>query len=310
MGDADLYLRRMVAMRELSKVRPKNRLSRDSFYTAFRTYISPSALTNDNVRALARGVNYKSAREVRKAIQMATMWLRSAIRQKRYAVLIQAFRGTTKSSHWMAAKLARGVGRLPSAVVPYNAVEEALTRFRLALHQGVRTFVALEDGSYSGSDLVNIVTAFGQLVKQSGNVGGDDAVLYVAVGFASQRARSQVARAIATTGIPRRQIHFYAPKGMTSVRDFVQAQTGGTRNRLSRLLHDNMEKNKAMTIMAHKVPNSVSVPNFFALALASNHPSPYQDVRPPRPLPPALRGVQWPPFPSVPPVTRPRRRRR
>lgn len=244
---------------------PNAPLSRTQFQALVRTVARKQSdnwnagLTGNNVEALARGVNYKDGRNVRRAIGDATTWLKRRVGDKPYALIssddgsYDAHRPTRfKSDEWLAPQAVKAIGRWPAVVVPdgWGGVNARLRR------TGVNTFVYIDDATYSGTQIVDVIKTFRKHAPPASK-------LFVAVGFASKRARDLISQAADTSA----GVAFYVSSDMSNVEGFLATLPNNqAKKRMMDFLKVGREYNEqfvrrlSFAVMAHKVPDNISFP--------------------------------------------------
>ena len=263
-----------------------------------------------NRNYLAKGINYRSAAEVKQALANSATWLHSSLGGRQYALILETHnpRSQYRGTHWLAHKAIEGIGHAPATFLSKDMLVDPL-RVLPAYKKGVRDFVFFDDGTYSGQFVLQIIRPFYKLAEHFANIR-----LFVATGFASPVARTLVATAQKASARPN-AVKFYSPQTMKTVGDFIATLPPNRRGRLSRLMMareddfyeaEDAVKNahrrslpsptyklpsvnlatqfkqlkQPMTVLAHKVPNSVSVPGFITALLERHHKAPYKKLDP------------------------------
>lgn len=258
---------------QLQGIRPRNVLSRQRLRAGLREHASRTQLDDRDVQLIANGIDYKRARDIKRALQTAIMWLKRKVGAKPYALMVHTYdnRAGLKSSHWLAPKATRGIGRWPAIFVG-NKYEE----FQEAYDMGVRTFVVLEDASYSGSDLANSAVVFSDFVSASR---ATDAKLFMAVAYAAPAAKDTVAWVIRTNRLEK-QVEFFAPRTMRMTQDFLNSLPKNRRERIAAFMFGQYpDSGEPFAIMAHKVPNGLSFPQAIGSAFYNDMVPLYKHVK-------------------------------
>lgn len=217
-------------------------------------------LTDADVDALARGINYKNARDVRRAVDDAAQWLKRQVGDKPYAILTYEDTDKFKSGDWLAPRIVQAIGRWPAVVLPKDDLDDERARLE---RLGVKTFVYLDDATYSGTQIEELMDDFDSDAPPG-------AKLFVAAGFASKQARNLV-----TPRANHPRLAFYAPGTLRQVDNFLGTLPNAARTRVANLFANSFH-NFATTLaaMAHKVPDEMSFPNALGYHLAKAVPEP------------------------------------
>ena len=299
----------------LKRLELANQLKSDEFATIIDEEIVRAGLPLNQVNQdlLAKGINYRPAAEVEKALADSFAWLGSSLGGRPYALIMEPHdetrRAPFRGTHWLAHKVVRGIGYAPTMFISKDMVDPL--RIRPAYNKGVRDFVFFDDGTYSGEYVMQIIRTFNDVTLYL-----KDVRLHLATGFASPKARALVGQA-QTTARRLGSMKFYSPQTMKNVRSFLESVPANRRDKLRRLLtadeldfHDARRAvrearrqktpspefklppasanlaaqmrllDKPMTVLAHKVPNAVSVPGFITALLDQHHTAPYKKVSP------------------------------
>lgn len=248
--------------RAFRNVRLTNRLTRDDLYRHLRKELS--SLTNNDVRALADGIDYKNARGVEAALRAAGAWLRGKVGTRKYMLVVDDNPFEPKSTMWLAHKAIDAIGRWPTFVTTQEDVVATLKP-----REDVRTLVYFDDASYSGTQITTFLLKLRD-ASNSRNMATRGLRVFVAVGFASKDAQEGVEEVM--DWLRRRGMHceFYAHRGMRMTSNFLDSLPPNQRGRLARVV-GSKDDIRTFAIMAHKIPNALSFPAALSHALTKNN---------------------------------------
>jgi hypothetical protein len=226
-------------------------------------------LGNSKGRHAFGTIDYKTAAKVKAALNLVAGVVKTAIGKRKYAMLVESTFGTLKSTHWLTEVFASKMGRWPDAVVALSEVAD----MRAVMRRGIRTFVYFDDGMYSGSQVSQAIRAFEQAAS---GLRANEIThhrnrprLYVALGFASQVGAATLGR--------RHPVLWSSDKKKYTVQvfsgDLFADIPNSDRAKLEVL------PLQTLSLLAHKLPNSVSIPAWLVKALGDTYPkAPYKKV--------------------------------
>jgi hypothetical protein len=229
------------------------------------------ALTRNDVRAavaryvgeheVLKHLNYKSAKDVKAALNRAASLVKNEVGSARYALVVESNQGVNdvKSTHWLAEVLARKLGRWPDAVVTVDSMVAVMRR-------GIRTFVYFDDGMYSGSQVRYVIRTF---QADASSLRADQITprtrprLLVALGFVSGAGMGMLKEGGFLRGSNKHEVRLLAG--------------GRFHNVPNSLREDYLENSHALSVLAHKLPNLVSIPPWLYHSLRGLFPfEPYK----------------------------------
>lgn len=234
-----------------------------------------------NIPALVRGIDYKSSSNVAHAIDAAAAWLKRKVGSRPYAIVAYSSRGM-KSDTWLAPRVVEAIGRMPEALVPLVETTGLSPESRRARLAGVKAFVYLDDATYSGEQLEEVAGKFLGM-RRAGGPAWADAKLYMAVGFASPHA---LARLQVVQGAGAVEVH--AAGTMRTLHNLFEGiRSPETANRISKFLTSLnpfdpsafSKLGRSMGVLAHKVPDEMSIPEPLSLVLSDTSVRPPYDAR-------------------------------
>lgn len=266
-------------------------------------------LTQNDADFLAEAIDYKSAANVDDAIGQAANWVKRKVGDREYAlVVIGGGSEDIGSGEWLAHRAIESIGHWPAAVV--SSEED----FDQAYQSGIRTFVGLEDATYSGSDATKTIQFYQSFIDQLTPPRARRYVhFYLACGFASARARQLIDKSLASLK-KGTNAEFYACRSLKpflEFRDAVLALPSRQQRRVVRFLNHVTYPNQkgasytsyepiidpkpsmrfysmpgSMSMLAHKVPNYASFPSKLGSILEPRLVPPYKKkiVRPTPPV--------------------------
>lgn len=238
-------------------------------------------MSEADAKAVAAAINYRTAAEVREALEAGARWLATQVGRSRYAIIATdpnlAF--GTRSTQWLMSLIAKAVGRWPDAFVPDPPNPNAL---KTLLNNGIHKFVLLDDGVYSGLQIAMTIKAFAHAVAEiasSAHKYFKKPSLYVAVGFVSQVSSAYTVRSALNSAKSRLgAVKYHAVKQFRTVNEAMRIAGPNVVAR-----HPNIfDSFLTLSMLAHKVPNQFSFPreigNLLSYSLPQNADAPYKNV--------------------------------
>jgi hypothetical protein len=141
-------------------------------------------VSNNARNALAKALTIKTRSDFHAAMNRVTSHIKRWIALEPYAMIVEfdrnyrAPRGrifqslTAKSSVWLLAPVIRALGRPPAMIIPYfihmdctGSISE--TMMRMAIQQGIRSFVHVDDAMYSGDQKMRLMSGVVRVVSQN-----------------------------------------------------------------------------------------------------------------------------------------------
>lgn len=253
-------------------------------YNIVKRNLNSGNLTKADIHAIFNALDYKSVADFEAAIRKAGLWLRAQVRRRPYALLMSQHSpmslnspdGRFKSVHWLAHKAVESIGRWP-ALTTQSSKHELLKAYEL----GIRTFVHLDDASYSGSDMYSLILRFASTFRNSENVW-----LFIAAGYVSPFAQTTLIKAEIASLPQHIHVRFYAPKSLKMTSEFLNSLPTNQRERVTRFLerdlngnyNKNPVRNKPFAMLAHKIPNNVSFAPGLVYLIGELVQPPYKDL--------------------------------
>jgi hypothetical protein len=246
----------------LKNVRPR------AIYSAFDSWAKRRDMTGYTREALKQQMDIRRADEFKHAVGLCTHWLVNHNLQ-RYAMIIEITQTTAKSSTWLAGPVITGLQKLgvpgPTVIIPFvDGRYLSVKAVKEAIDTGITTFVHVDDAVYSGSQKGIMVR---QLTSALRAAHVKRARALIAVPYTTDLGRRYVSRLAARP----LKLHFYAPH-------IIKTRTLPWVSRVELMLRGNKNIRSggpAMTILPHKMPNSVSFgPASLSYALQTRIPQP------------------------------------
>lgn len=219
----------------VAQARAKNVLNRATRNMLIRNTALREGLTENNARLVLEGLDYKPAADVEAKLDNAIGWVRDKVAGRPYALLIcepPALDVTKshlqiKSDVWLATRVAAGIGRWPARFITLSTrdFKPPTKSLSAAYRAGVRDFVAFDDASYSGAQLIEYFSTI-----NSWRAKRTDVRLHVACAYASPYARKVIAAEL------RPGNDFYSPGTMRMLDTFIEGLPANRRNAISRFL--------------------------------------------------------------------------
>jgi hypothetical protein len=244
-------------------------VKRSTVYRTFNTWAKKRRMTAFTREALRKQLDIRRAGEFKRAITRCIAWLAKRLTTK-YAMIVEITRTTAKSSTWLAGPVIEGLMTRyriqgPSVIIPFvDGTYVSARGLKDALDAGITTFVHVDDAIYSGSQKGIMVR---QLRAAVNKTSVKKARVLLAVPYTTDIGRQYIRR---LAGPPLR-LEFYAPYT-------IATRSLPWVSRVELLLRG--DKNisaggPAMTVLPHKMPNSVSFgPSSLSYMLQARIPKP------------------------------------
>ena len=243
---------------------------------------------NYDIDLLAHAIDYKDAHTVKKAVHQAAQWIRRQLAGpsnrakgiRRYVMVSEPLGNGFKSPHWLMHVLAQDIKQWPDAFVRISNLGNKMPA--LITRHGIRDFVYLDDATYSGNQILEMIDDFADGAERILALRPRDGPInvYIGVGFATGLAKARI-QELCQDKIEESQgrlrIHFHASVMFKSIHRIKNALDRDDFR--SMWLRNEMDNAPSMSVLAHKVPNKISVPFHVSYALADLATPPYKMIK-------------------------------
>ena len=236
-----------------------------------RQFAKNAGLTNRETALLVEAINVRTAADFKEAIAIAVAHLKAKVRGRPYALLVESRSrgggggGGVKSSEWLAFQVVKVLGP-PTGIVLYDINSDKLgykstsgpsntwanrTSDRKGLFaavlDGAKCVVHLNDAIYSGTQLATLIDRYDRdaYIQMDGGPFNRGPPLFIAAGFGTAYAKAK------HEGLA----NVYFAKTIASRPDVVNIVAPNMRDSH---FYRNLNPARLLTILPHKVPNSVS----------------------------------------------------
>ena len=275
-------------LREQPVTRLKNQVNERTLKAVIENNAVKKGVHPANARALADALNYKSANQVRHALQKAMHWLRQSIGNRKYGYFIfeplkmKADGPKYASQTWLAPTTIETIGRWPAITFDESMTPGIVAR---AVKAGVLNYVMLDDATYSGEQLVRGISTFEELAEKVHKLTGKKIRLFVAVGFANPAVHTDLKQYFNYSYAF--ELNFYSAGTVKPLGNLSNKWIPWSPKTMTAYVYGNSpymsignnNTRKSLTVLAHKVPNFVSIPDAISHVLSKRIKTPYKSIR-------------------------------
>ena len=228
-------------------------------YRAFDTWAASKKLSRFTRHALRSQIDVRSASEFRAGISKGVDWLAQHLRHHpRYAMIVEIAPKTAKSSTWLAGPViaelrAKGLPK-PTILIPSWLPDKLVDT---ALSLGVTAFVHVDDAIYSGAQKASMLGALQAKLAHARVPRPVDVYIAAAysTGLGTQRVLHEWEKFVDKGQRKLLRVHVFAPHEIKKrAMPLASRLEFAARGRLQNAFRGG----PTMTVLSHKVPNTVS----------------------------------------------------
>jgi hypothetical protein len=223
----------------------------------------PGLFSPDDKAQIVSKLRIIKVREFKEHIDKCVRWLRQNLAGRSYGIItVPASKNKAKSSTWLGAVAARGIGYPPAMIIDpdYTIDSDNLTEYikyinKTARRLGVHDWIYLDDGAYSGNQLLRIFEDELLFASYHNQVEGR---VWVAIAFCAPGGRSTL-----NNITNRNHTAVYCPGSMDAMENIFP------KDLMNRILKVNASqcrpgpRGRTLTMMPHKIGNDRSFGIFY-----------------------------------------------